>query len=89
MDARLQELSFDPATLNRLSPALINSHHQDNLGGAVKRLNAIRAQLSSTAFATAPGFQLNGLNARYLSGGLDGWQAAKRPLVDKSGNPTP
>lgn len=53
MDARLQELSFDPAALNRLSPALINSHHQNNYGGAVKRLNAIRTELRSTAFATA------------------------------------
>ena len=66
MDARLQELSFDPAALNRLSPALINSHHQNNYGGAVKRLNAIRAQLSSTAFVTVPGFQLNGLKREEL-----------------------
>lgn len=66
MDARLQELSFDPAALNRLSPALINSHHQNNYGGAVKRLNAIRTELRSTAFATAPGFQLNGLKREEL-----------------------
>src|SRR3990167_9723545 len=61
MDARLQDLPFDPAALNRLSPGLITSHHQNNHGGAVKRLNAIRAQLATTVFATAPGFQLNGL----------------------------
>ena len=42
MDARIQDLPFDPATLQRLSPGLINSHHQNNYGGAVKRLNAIR-----------------------------------------------
>jgi Fe-Mn family superoxide dismutase len=40
MDARLQDLPFDPTPL-------ITSHHQNNYGGAVKRLNAIRAQLSS------------------------------------------
>ena len=66
MDARLQDLPFDPAALNRLSPGLITSHHQNNYGGAVKRLNAIRAQLSTTAFATAPGFQLNGLKREEL-----------------------
>jgi len=66
MDARLQDLPFDPAALSRLSPGLINSHHQNNYGGAVKRLNAIRAQLSSTAFATTPGFQLNGLKREEL-----------------------
>ncbi len=66
MDARLQDLPFDPAALNRLSTGLITSHHQNNYGGAVKRLNAIRAQLSSTAFATAPGFQLNGLKREEL-----------------------
>lgn len=66
MDARLRDLPFDPAALNRLSTGLITSHHQNNYGGAVKRLNAIRAQLSSTAFATAPGFQLNGLKREEL-----------------------
>jgi superoxide dismutase, Fe-Mn family len=66
MDARIQDLPFDPAALHRLSPGLINSHHQNNYGGAVKRLNAIRAQLASTTFATAPGYQLNGLKREDL-----------------------
>jgi Fe-Mn family superoxide dismutase len=66
MDARLQPLPFDAAALHRLSAGLIESHHQNNYGGAVKRLNAIRAQLDTTAFATAPGFQLNGLKGEEL-----------------------
>jgi superoxide dismutase, Fe-Mn family len=66
MDAHIQALPFDPATLHRLSPGLIASHHQNNYGGAVKRLNAIRAQLAGTAFATAPGFLLNGLKREEL-----------------------
>ena len=66
MDARIQALPFDPAELRRLSPALIASHHQNNYSGAVKRLNALRAQLATTAFATAPGFQLNGLKREEL-----------------------
>ena len=46
MDARIQPLPFDPASLHRLSSALIESHHQNNYSGAVKRLNAIRAHLA-------------------------------------------
>ncbi len=66
MDARIQSLPFDPATLTGLSTRLLTSHHQHNYGGAVKRLNAIRAQLDTTAFATAPGFLLNGLKREQL-----------------------
>jgi superoxide dismutase, Fe-Mn family len=66
MAARLQDLPFDPAALNRLSPALITSHHQNNYGGAVKRLDAIRRDLAATPFATAPGFRLNGLKREEL-----------------------
>jgi Fe-Mn family superoxide dismutase len=66
MDARIQALPFDPAALHRLSSGLIESHHQNNYGGAVKRLNAIRARLGATAFATVPGFQLNGLKREEL-----------------------
>jgi superoxide dismutase, Fe-Mn family len=66
MTARLQDLPFDPTALNRLSPALISSHHQNNYGGAVKRLNAIRKDLAAMPFATAPGFQLNGLKREEL-----------------------
>jgi Fe-Mn family superoxide dismutase len=34
MDARLQPLPFHPASLHRLSSGLIESHHQNNYGGA-------------------------------------------------------
>ncbi len=66
MDTRMQALPFDPAALQQLSPRLIESHHVNNYGGAVKRLNAIRAQLHNTAFAQVPGFQLNGLKREEL-----------------------
>ena len=74
------------------------SHHQNNYGGAVKRLNAIRTQLAATPHASVPGFQVYGhevgrstamrlramgLDARYLRGGFDGWQAAGRPVEAK------
>jgi Fe-Mn family superoxide dismutase len=34
--------------------------------------------------STAMRLRAAGVNARYLSGGIDGWQAAGRPLVDKA-----
>ncbi len=66
MDALIQALPFDPATLSGLSAKLLNSHHQNNYAGAVKRLNAIRSVLRGTDFAAAPGFQLNGLKREEL-----------------------
>ena len=66
MQARVQELPFDPATLPGLSEKLLRSHHQNNYGGAVARLNAIRGQLAELAFASAPGFALNGLKREEL-----------------------
>ena len=66
MNAHPQPLPFDAGTLSGLSAKLLNSHHQNNYGGAVKRLNAIREQLAGTAFATAPGFALNGLKREEL-----------------------
>src|SRR3982751_6358123 len=66
MDARMQGLPFDPAALRGLSERLLTSHHENNYGGAVKRLNAIRAQLATVQFSTASGFQLNGLKREEL-----------------------
>lgn len=66
MNAHPQPLPFDAETLSGLSAKLLNSHHQNNYGGAVKRLNAIREQLAGTTFATAPGFALNGLKREEL-----------------------
>ncbi|MBI2771244.1 MAG: superoxide dismutase [Burkholderiales bacterium] len=66
MEQQIQALAVDPATLNGLSEKLLRSHHQNNYGGAVKRLNAIRSQLSALPFAAAPGFQLNGLKREEL-----------------------
>ena len=51
---------------NGLSERLLASHHANNYTGAVKRLNAIRAQLAALDFASAPGFQLNGLKREEL-----------------------
>jgi superoxide dismutase, Fe-Mn family len=66
MNAIPQDLPFDPAALNGLSERLLRSHHQNNYGGAVKRLNAIRAQLRTAAPGALPGFELNGLKREEL-----------------------
>ena len=66
MEARMQDLAVDPAALRGLSENLLLSHHRNNYGGAVKRLNAIRAQLSMLDIEAVPGFQLNGLKREEL-----------------------
>jgi Fe-Mn family superoxide dismutase len=66
MDARILPLPFAAGALNGLSERLIDSHHRNNYSGAVKRLNALRAQLAATAPASAPGYLLNGLKREEL-----------------------
>jgi Fe-Mn family superoxide dismutase len=66
MDVIIRSLPFDPAHSPGLSEQLLRSHHENNYSGAVKRLNAIRAELERLAFGTAPGFHLNGLKREEL-----------------------
>jgi Fe-Mn family superoxide dismutase len=66
MDARVLDLPFDPAAISGFSEKLLRSHHRNNYAGAVKRLNAIRAELSALAIADVPGFRLNGLKREEL-----------------------
>ncbi|MCU0924538.1 MAG: rhodanese-like domain-containing protein [Hydrogenophaga sp.] len=73
MNARIQPLPFEPAALAGLSVRLLESHHQNNYGGAVKRLNAIRAQLAGTSFSSTPGFELNGLKREELIAANSMW----------------
>jgi Fe-Mn family superoxide dismutase len=58
---RAQPLTFNPEKIPGLSAKLLTSHHDNNYGGAVKRLNAIEAELVKLDFANTPPFQLNGL----------------------------
>jgi superoxide dismutase, Fe-Mn family len=66
MTYEMKPLSCDPAWLKGLSEKLIISHYENNYGGAVKRLNAIAAQLSQLDFASAPVFVVNGLKREEL-----------------------
>lgn len=62
----IQALSYDPASLKGLSEKLITSHHQNNYAGAVKRLNAIRAEMINCDFKSMPGYALNGIKREEL-----------------------
>lgn len=66
MTYQMRPLSCDPSRLKGLSQKLIMSHYENNYGGAVKRLNAIAAQLESLDFASAPVFMVNGLKREEL-----------------------
>ena len=66
MTYEMKTLSCNPAKLKGLSEKLIVSHYENNYGGAVKRLNAITAQLESLDFPTAPVFIINGLKREEL-----------------------
>ncbi|SOZ38416.1 superoxide dismutase [Cupriavidus neocaledonicus] len=66
MSYEMKPLACDPARLSGLSEKLIVSHYENNYGGAVKRLNAIAAELSALDVAAAPVFVLNGLKREEL-----------------------
>ena len=62
----IKPLAFDPKSIKGLSEKLLVSHYENNYGGAVKRLNAITAQLAEIDFAKAPVFTINGLKREEL-----------------------
>ena len=47
MEYAIKKLPFDPAKVKGLSEKLLVSHYENNYSGAVKRLNAITAQLAA------------------------------------------
>ena len=55
-----------PWTLHYLSIKLIESHYENNYGGALRRLNAITDELESLDFASAPPYRVNGLKREQL-----------------------
>lgn len=66
MKYQLKQIHCRPWTLNGLSLKLIESHYENNYGGALRRLNAITEQLESLDLATAPNYVLNGLKREEL-----------------------
>ncbi|HJV61186.1 MAG TPA: Fe-Mn family superoxide dismutase [Albitalea sp.] len=73
MDLRTRPLTLDLSTLDGLSQRLVASHHENNYGGAVKRLNAIRRQLAQLDWATAAVFAVNGLKREELVAANSAW----------------
>ena len=62
----VQPLPFDPKSITGLSEKLLVSHHDNNYGGAVKRLGAITSEFAKLDPATAPVFEINGLKREEL-----------------------
>ncbi len=66
MPFQAQPISFKPPRLKGLSAKLIASHYENNYGGAVRRLNAVRAELAAADPVAIPPFRLNGLKREEL-----------------------
>jgi len=66
MRYKLKQIHCRPWTLSYLSVKLIESHYENNYGGALRRLNAITEQLESLDFANTPAHVLNGLKREEL-----------------------
>ena len=66
MALQAKPIAFKPPRLDGLSARLIASHYENNYGGAVRRLNAIRSELADLEPASVPGFRLNGLKREEL-----------------------
>jgi Fe-Mn family superoxide dismutase len=63
---QIKPLPFDPGKLRALSEKLITSHHQNNYGGAVKRLNLIQQQLGALPKRDAAPYQMGSLKREEL-----------------------
>src|SRR2546421_1587959 len=66
MRYQLKQIHCRPWTLSYLSVKLIESHYENNYGGALRRLNAITEQLESLDFANTPAYVLNRLKREEL-----------------------
>ena len=66
MRYQLTPIFCRPWLLNGLSQRLIESHYENNYGGALRRLNAITEKLESLDFSSTPGYVINGLKREEL-----------------------
>ena len=62
----VRPLLLKPQWMNGLSERLLVSHYVNNYGGAVRRLNAIRARLATLDWERVPVFEINGLKREEL-----------------------
>ena len=63
---KVRPLLLKPQWMNGLSERLLVSHYENNYGGALRRLNAIRARLATLDWAHTPVFEINGLKREEL-----------------------
>ena len=63
---QLKQIHCRPWTLSGLSLPLIESHYENNYGGAMRRLNAITGQLEALDYAKTPGYVVNSLKREQL-----------------------
>ena len=66
MTYEAKPLSLDPKAIKGISEKVLVSHYENNYSGAVKRLNAITAQLAELDFSKVPVFMINGLKREEL-----------------------
>ncbi len=62
----VRPLMLKPHKMNGLTERLLVSHYVNNYGGALRRLNAIRARLTGVDWSAAPVFEINGLKREEL-----------------------
>jgi len=62
----VRPLLLKPQWMNGLSERLLVSHYVNNYGGALRRLNTIRARLAALEWARVPVFETNGLKREEL-----------------------
>ena len=66
MRYHVKQIQCRPWTLLGLSLPLIESHYENNYGGAVRRLNAITDQIEKLDLAKTPGYVIAGLKREEL-----------------------
>jgi superoxide dismutase, Fe-Mn family len=66
MHYQITPIHCRPWTLNGLSLRLIESHYENDYGGALRRLNAVSASLEALDFATSSAHVVNGLKREQL-----------------------
>src|SRR5882762_7083784 len=62
----IRPLLLKPQWMNGLTERLLVSHYVNNYGGALRRLNAIRAHLATFDWARTSVFEINGLKREEL-----------------------
>ena len=62
----VRPLLLKPQWMNGLSERLLVSHYVNNYGGALRRLNAIRARLAALDWGRTPVFEINGIKREEL-----------------------